>query len=229
MRDQIKKISLFILPYLFFVLVGLAYFFVQDPGDLAIWLSKKQIVFLDHAFKYLAYLGDWFFMVAVTLVVVFFKFRSGVVLGIALICQVCIHFLIKFLLFEEGPKASGLFEGQRILDLIDHTKVQDFSSFPSSQASAIFTLCLLLSLFFDRRSYTWLLLGVALVISFGQVYLGYHFLIDIIVGSLIGVLVAILVYFLLEKYLDDKAPNTSDPEGDLSHMNLNTDDVDADL
>lgn len=64
-------------------------------------------------------------------------------------------------------------------------------SFPSSHATNHFALAVLLFLSWGRRwgRWRWLLLFWAATIAYGQVYVGVHYPIDVLVGTLLGCLI----------------------------------------
>ena len=226
MVNRLKKISAFIFPYLVLLVAGLLYFFFKEHGDLVLWFEKHRTSGFTYFFRYWTYTGDWFFIVVVVLMVFYFRFRQGMILGLAMIVQAGIALCLKYLLFDDMPRPKTYFEGRRVLDLIEGVKVQDFNSFPSGHTMAAFTLALFVALFLGNRKYAfWLFVG-AFLTGLSRIYLGHHFLIDIIVGSLIGTLVALIIYFLFEKYINqDKAVIEDLPDDDLQRMDIGTDDV----
>lgn len=147
MINRLAKISAYLWPYLTFLVFGLAFFFFQEHGDLVLWFEDHRNPVLNFFFKYWAYTGDWYFIVAVVLLVIYLRFRQGMILGLAMVCQFAISLFLKYLLFNDTPRPKTYFEGQRVLDLIEGVKIQDFNSFPSSQAMAIFALTLFIALF----------------------------------------------------------------------------------
>ena len=64
------------------------------------------------------------------------------------------------------------------------------SSFPSNLAAVLFAIAA--PVFFRNRKYGYWLLGLAVLVSFGRVYMGVHFPLDVVGGAVLGVLNAIL-------------------------------------
>ena len=193
---------------------------------MVLWFEEHRVAVLNFFFKYWTYTGDWFFIVIVVLLVFYMKFRQGVVLGLAMLIQSGIALLLKYLLFDDTPRPKTYFEGERVLDLIAGVKVQDFNSFPSGHTMAAFTLALFIALFLQRNKYALFLFIGAFLTGLSRIYLGHHFLIDVLVGSLIGTIVALIVYYVFEKYISrEKAVIEDLPDRDLQTMSLDTDDV----
>lgn len=191
-----------------------------------LWFDENRLLVLNYFFKYWTYTGDWFFIVGAVLVVFYFRLRQGMILGLAMILQAGIALLLKYLIFEDTPRPKTYFEGRRMLDLIEGVKIQDFNSFPSGHTMAIFTLTLFVALILENQRYAFGLFLGALFTGLSRIYLGHHFLIDVLVGALMGSLIALVVYFIFEKYLnEEKAVLEDEPNQDLEQMNLSTDDV----
>jgi membrane-associated phospholipid phosphatase len=108
--------------------------------------------------------------------------------------------------FFSMPRPKQFFNPGQYAYFIDGVTHIGFSSFPSGHATSIFTLATMLALFEKNKRWNvcYLIAGVA--VGYSRIYLGQHFLGDVIVGSLIGVLVSVLVYWLFTRKL---APDTA--------------------
>ena len=74
--------------------------------------------------------------------------------------------------------------------------------FVSSHAANAATFVTFTTLIFRNRIYTVLLSLWAFLIAYSRVYLGVHYVGDVLCGALIGVLVGVGVYFLLKPFLE---------------------------
>jgi len=226
MFSRLRDVSYFFIPYLFFLGLGLSFFLYKEHGDFVLLLDSAHTPFLSVFFQYWTYTGDWFFVGIITLVVLYFRYRHGLILGLVLIVQGAISLFLKQVLFEDSPRPKSYFEGKRVLDLIDDVKIQDFNSFPSGHTMAAFALGLFLVLMLKNNKYSFFIFLGVLLTAISRVYLGHHFLIDIIAGSLIGMLVAGILYFLFDKYLNQNLNLHEDqPDRDLFKMDLDLKDM----
>lgn len=71
--------------------------------------------------------------------------------------------------------------------------------FPSSHAANSWSLVFFIRLLFHRRSYSILMVAWAILVCYSRIYLGVHFLGDILAGALLGFINASLLYFLFRK------------------------------
>jgi undecaprenyl-diphosphatase len=81
-------------------------------------------------------------------------------------------------------------------DLIDRVGCGGLYSFTSNHAANHFAISVFLSLFFNSQfpKLKYILILWAALISFSQVYVGVHYLSDVIMGALLGSLISFLVY-----------------------------------
>lgn len=77
--------------------------------------------------------------------------------------------------------------------------------FPSSHGANSFALALFLSLICRRRLLTWTIYVWAVLHVYTRIYLGVHYLGDILVGALLGSTLALAVYILYQR-VKDKVP-----------------------
>jgi len=72
--------------------------------------------------------------------------------------------------------------------------------FVSSHASNTFCVALFMTLVLETSSiYTILFFFWASLVSYSRIYLGVHFVLDILFGAILGTTIAIIVFFLLKK------------------------------
>jgi undecaprenyl-diphosphatase len=100
--------------------------------------------------------------------------------------------------------------------------------FISSHAANTFGLITFTSFLFRRREYTFAFLFWAIITCYSRIYLGVHYLGDVICGSILGFISGLLVYYIYKyislKYFYDKRLRYSEkytPSGYLiSDMNI---------
>lgn len=86
------------------------------------------------------------------------------------------------------------------------------ASFPSSHTIFFFTLASVVFLGISRKWGSWLF-GVAVLIGLARVYVGVHFLLDILGGAVIGFLVPLIVWLIFDKFWKrDALVDVSDTE-----------------
>lgn len=226
MSERMKNTWFFFIPYFLLVGVGLSYFLFNDHGDLVLWFINHQTEALSLFFTYWTHTGSWIFILIVVSFTLIFKFRYGLILILVMSTQGLILALMKQVLFKDTPRPQAFFESRGLLGLIEGVRIQDFNSFPSGHTMSAFAMATFMALLLQKKRYSGVLLAGAALTGLSRVYLGQHFLIDIIVGSLIGTMVSVLFFFIFERYLHQERYDQKDrPDDDLQKMDLGTDDV----
>ncbi len=73
--------------------------------------------------------------------------------------------------------------------------------FISSHAANTFGLATFTALALKNRTYTYLILLWAIIVSYSRIYLGVHYPADIIGGATIGIILAFIVFLLFKKFV----------------------------
>lgn len=88
----------------------------------------------------------------------------------------------------------------------------------------VFALATFVALMLQNKKWSLILLIGATATAVSRVYLGHHFLIDIMAGSLVGVVIAMSLFLAFEKYLvNEKLDPIDEPDKDLSEMDISAD------
>ena len=184
--------------FLFFFLVGLVFLLTKGKAATFLYLNPYHRTDLDIFFIYLTDLGDGLFSIAVFLILLFLRrYSQAIQLMVAFLLSALIAQILKNLFSMPRPKeffAPGQYA--YFINGVTHT---GFSSFPSGHTTSIFALATLLALFEkNKKGNIGYLLGAVLV-GYSRIYLGQHFLGDVLVGSFIGVTLAVLVHWLFSE------------------------------
>ncbi len=174
--------------------------------DNVMWLFSGQIVWLPLAAFLLAalfYQTSWRESLAVLL---------GIVLVITLSDQFASH-LCKPLFMRFRPTHHPDFMDQ-IQTVYGYRG--GLYGFISSHAANAFGFAMFMALLFRRRVFTWTIFCWAAVMAYTRIYLGVHFISDIVPGAIAGCVFGILTYYIYvhaRKILFDKGGREVIPAG----------------
>jgi undecaprenyl-diphosphatase len=88
------------------------------------------------------------------------------------------------------PRPFGLIKIYPIINIMNY-------SFPSTHTMIIFSVLPILDKEFPKLKYIWLIL--AIIIGFSRIYLGQHYLSDVIFGGVLGYLVGLFIVNRVKK------------------------------
>ena len=192
---------LFFAFYLFFFAIGLTFLLTVGKAAAFVDLNPYHRTTLDSIFAWITFLGDGTFSVIVIILFLFKRRWSAAT-------QITAAFLLSALLAQilkrlfSMPRPMQFFSAGQYPYFIKGVTHIGFASFPSGHSTSIFALATMLTLFTkDQRLKIAYLLGGVLV-GYSRIYLGQHFLGDVLTGSIIGILTAVLIRWLFVQKLE---------------------------
>ena len=138
---------------------------------------RPSVKLLDPVF---VFLGKEFFIlaiaIAITLTFIYFKKRDSIRFWLSLAVTIAVSYVIKILIQRPRP-----FLTYTIKPLVEPMFT---FSFPSMTTAAIFAMLPFMLKNFKKERVVWWI--IALVIAFSRLYVGVHFLSDIVFGAFAG-------------------------------------------
>jgi membrane-associated phospholipid phosphatase len=125
---------------------------------------------------------------------------------------VLISFLLSALLAQilknvfSMPRPWEVFEhGGKYAYFIDGVTRRGFSSFPSGHSTTVFALATMLAIFEKNKKWNVVYVLIAVAVGYSRIYLGQHFLTDVLMGSFLGVMTAVIVHWLFAERFRSRA------------------------
>ncbi|CAM3500756.1 phosphatase PAP2 family protein [Marinicrinis lubricantis] len=153
---------------------------INDRANDVSWLGR---LFVDAA-NY----GDIYFVLSLAVIWIFNHKISvyGVAAGVG---AVLISRFVSIFYYRNRP-----FIDHEVNQLLPHI---ESNSFPSDHAAAAFAIATMLYLFSKRTGLFFLL--CASIVSFARIWVGKHYPLDVICGTVIGITLSVLLFHFLEK------------------------------
>lgn len=130
--------------------------------------------------------NTWFILLFLLIISAFlYKKRRFLLLWLSCLSALVIIYVIKIIIPRTRPPIEQLI-------------VMADSSFPSMHAAFLFAFIPIIIRYKPRLRCVWF--AIILLITFSRLYLGVHYLSDIIAGALIGYIIGLLVIWLNKKY-----------------------------
>ncbi|MDR1681955.1 MAG: phosphatase PAP2 family protein [Candidatus Symbiothrix sp.] len=168
--------------------------------DLFFFLNGSDSTFWDNFFYLYSYKWTWIPFYACLLFVFIYKrpWKEIVwtIVAVALLITLCDQVssgFFKPVFHRLRPSHHPGFK--EAVDLVFDHRGGGFG-FISSHAANAFGLATFTALLFRNRIYTATIILFAVITAYSRVYLGLHFVSDIVVGSLVGVAAGYLIYYI---------------------------------
>tara|TARA_B110000967_G_scaffold157207_1_gene162303 strand:- start:5928 stop:6491 length:564 start_codon:yes stop_codon:yes gene_type:complete len=184
------------------VTVGLISLLLLPKGEVVLSLDAHSTKGLDIFFLIITKAGEITGASVLFVILVFFaekKYR--IIFSLSVILMLLISQGLKHFVYADEHRPSYTYKS---LHYIDGLERHSNHSFPSGHTTAAFTYFTLLALAFNKRYIQVLAPLVAAFVGLSRVYLGQHYLHDIVVGAVLGIVIATIVTHLYSSYLKRK-------------------------
>ena len=148
------------------------------------WSLNLRISFLNVFMKTITH--DVFIVILILIgLIVLMKKREALVFFISIVVAAAIGRLLKWIIARPRPP-------------VEHLVIENSFSMPSTHAIILFAMIPIFKKEYPKLLWLWLL--IAILIIFSRLYLGVHYLSDLIVGAVLGYLIGSGIMLLDKKY-----------------------------
>ena len=195
--EKSKKIFLGLIAYGIFLLILMSFssYVLTLDKNIFFLINNISNPFLDLFFVSITYIGSTVFWI---LLIILFWMKKEREISIRLIFALIIDsFLLTFLKwFFVRPRPSERFANIEVLS-------SDIGpSFPSGHSERVFSGAVILGYVYKKLRY--LLFLLAFLVSFSRIYIGVHYPIDSLIGSINGIMVGYITLLLPTKRIQNK-------------------------
>jgi membrane-associated phospholipid phosphatase len=168
------------------------------PKEIFFGLNSIHTLYLDTFFQNYTLLGDGVFSIAIFLILLLAE-RA------ALAMQVITGYLFSGIVSQilkhafHAPRPHAIISNAEYPYFIDGVTNTGMTSFPSGHTTSVFALATLLALNTSDKRFSLIYLITAIITGYSRIYLGQHFLADVLAGALTGTLSALMVYWYLRQ------------------------------
>ena len=163
---------------------------------------------LDTFFTWYTAVGDG--VTAIVLVAIFFLIRNrnlAVKLFLSFLLSGIVAQVLKYLF--QAPRPKVFFAGQAYAHFIDGVTKVGNASFPSGHTTTAFAIAATLSFNTNRKFVPMLCFWMAVLVGYSRVYLGQHFVEDVLAGMVTGILSALIIEQVVMVYSNRKKAGKS--------------------
>lgn len=180
-----KKFNYYVIS---FVLLAISLIFDKQ---IILLITGLRINFLNTLMIALAYISTELvlFLFVTIILLISKKYKEIPIAWLSLIISLLITFTLKWIVARPRP-----FETLQIEPLF----ISSNSSFPSGHATAAFSALAIFDFYIKKYKLIWCIFAILILLN--RLYIGVHYLSDVIAGSLIGYITAsLIIYFYKQK------------------------------
>ena len=193
----LKRNKLFFLLFTMIAAVMLCLTLFLSKATCFMALNPVHTPTLALIFNMFTFLGDGTFVIALAILIIVTSKRHRRLAYLIIISYLLSGIVAQLLkTFIPAPRPAVFFHEHHLnyyLDTFAHSRI-GWRSFPSGHSASAFALAAVLSLYTRRKTVCVLSIAIALCIAYSRIYLGHHFLTDVLGGSATGVLCAVLSF-----------------------------------
>lgn len=198
LRSLYKQNRYFFIGYFMLFIIALYVLIFYSKADGFILMNPYHSNLLNYFFIPYTYVGDGFFIIAVAIVLFFLrkKYLSLMIVSSYLVSGIFVQILKSFI--SEARPAYFL-ANTNYPYFIENVTLHNYHSFPSGHSASAFALAAVLSFSVKNKNYSILFLFLAALVGYSRIYLGQHFMDDVLPGSFFGMISAIICWMYFEK------------------------------
>jgi membrane-associated phospholipid phosphatase len=191
--------SYFFIGYLLFLLISILLLSFNSKTESFIFLNPYHSQPLDLFFMIYTNVGDGLYSIGLFLLLLWFRkpLPGWEIVFVFLLAGLMVQILKNIF---PMPRPQTLLENTSYPYFIHGFTHVGNASFPSGHTATAFGTVTILSIFTKNKKISLIYLLAAILVGYSRIYLGQHFLEDVLAGALIGVPVALIVYFVIDKH-----------------------------
>jgi membrane-associated phospholipid phosphatase len=203
--NRIKGSGFYFINFSALLIAASLFLLMKGHANAFLSLNSFHNPVADFVFYYMTYLGDgWFAIIIAASLLLFKKTRNlGVLVLISYAVSGILAQFVKHLV--EAPRPSVYFTYAQYHKFVEGVHLAGSNSFPSGHTTTAFSLASVLACFTKNKKLQFLYLILATATGYSRIYLGQHFLTDVIVGAVLGTLTTIATLIVAEKIQSRKA------------------------
>ena len=184
-------------------LIGSLLLVVYGKGKSFMLLNQYHTSSLNDFFTYYTHVGDGLFSLCIVVLLFLVKKKKEAL-------AVLLSFLISGLLAQilknliTSPRPKLFFTSDQYAQFIEGVTLSNNSSFPSGHTTSAFAVATVLILLIQNKSWQLPILIAATLVGYSRIYLGQHFLTDVLIGAFIGTISGIYSIHLTDQITNKK-------------------------
>jgi membrane-associated phospholipid phosphatase len=199
--SKIKYANWFFYVTALLLVLGFVFLCICGKSNSFFLLNSFHNSTLDYFFILITNLGDGKIALIITAFALFLYKKK--IYGLSLLYAFLVSGIIAQVLkrLVDTPRPKLYFANGEYTQFIDGIKIATQHSFPSGHTATVFAITAVIIIFIKNRKWQIPMLTIASLVGYSRIYLGQHFLLDVLVGAIIGCLSGIAAIELANRTL----------------------------
>ncbi len=150
-------------------------------------VNSHHNIFFDVFFYLITELGNTWTYIIVVIISLFLPRKFTLILLTGLAISTILAQGLKHFVFDDAARPLAYFQDNTVVHHMEGSARLMRHSFPSGHSVSAFTLAAILLCVFNQRKFDLIWLFLAILVAWSRVYLGQHFVGDVVFGSFLGV------------------------------------------
>ena len=198
-NEVLQKIKWMLVPYLAVLLICLLIKIIYTRQTIYFTVNGIYSSVGDFLAPFATDLGNGWFAVALSLILLLFNYRKGLILATSYIVTSLLAQAVKFAVNSPRPKLYFQDQVSKI-HFVKGVDILITHSFPSGHTVTAFSSAVVLTYLSKNSRWGMFYLLAAIMVGYSRMYLSEHFFEDVVAGSVIGAISTIIwIYWLDNK------------------------------
>lgn len=195
LRQTLRQNVLYLGLLVLLLAIGGFIWVASSRGDIVLFLYEHRTPFFNRFFSLGTHLGDGYFILVVVMLLLLVRFKLFLQVGLTCLLTGIVVFILKHGLFPDVFRPGPFLESMgNPIEPVDGARLLQRYSFPSGHSAGAVALFTALALNLRWQGLQLLCLLAAIEAMISRIYLGHHFLGDVVTGATISLILALLIY-----------------------------------
>jgi len=207
---EIQENKLYLIGVTVFLAVGILIRLFVDHGDAVFFFGENRTDFTNQAFPFITKIGEELSYLICFLALLFVRYRYAIMIGLTAGLVTLVAFTLKAIFSTPRPSTflRDIGQAEEFNFVPGFTPgsselLTGLTSFPSGHTMSAFALFGFMSFLYESKAYDFLFFILAVAVGISRIYLGQHFLVDILGGAFCGTVLAWLIFRFQQSWSDD--------------------------
>jgi len=196
-----KSFYVFVTGAAILMIIGLFASLFSEKAHFLLWMFEWRYPAADYYFYYVTKLGEEHGFIFFGILLWISSWKKMLPVPILGIIVTIVSYVLKLFFQHERPSLYlQKINWEGAISVLGYNTISGYHSFPSGHSMAAWALFTLMAAMIRKTWFSILSLFLAVSVSISRVYLGAHFLQDVVAGAMVGFSLGYGVYYVYDRW-----------------------------